>query len=336
MAHWELLPVLVTLICVSLWLAGCTLTNNSGLQSSPPMTTSADVATLTVQQRVAQVASPTTGFAVRVAVQPTLLPSPTPNIYLIEQNDTLLDIAITYDVSLELLRAANPSVDPRNLQIGQRIVIPPPEAVAEALLEDALRQPPAPLPLSAPACYPNTTQGVICLGALFNPLSDPVEQITLRVELLNAAGSAIGQQTVYLEQTYILPSQAAPYRASFANVNLNDVATISATLLTAATSNTLTNRFVPTVIESDSLTPQGRYAVIRATLHNTSEQPARPRVVAMLVDSGNQVYGYRVWEAIAVLAPNERLEIEIPILPVIQNAPPDLTYRLHVESRPAQ
>ncbi|MEX0326914.1 MAG: LysM peptidoglycan-binding domain-containing protein [Puniceicoccaceae bacterium] len=50
--------------------------------------------------------------------------APEEGVYLIQSGDTLSAIAKRFGVSLNALLAANPTVNPRALQIGQRIVIP--------------------------------------------------------------------------------------------------------------------------------------------------------------------------------------------------------------------
>lgn len=47
-------------------------------------------------------------------------------VHIIASGDTLSKVAAQYGVSLSALQAANPAVNPRALQIGQRIVIPQP------------------------------------------------------------------------------------------------------------------------------------------------------------------------------------------------------------------
>ncbi|GEM_PF-2414621 len=49
---------------------------------------------------------------------------PTGLLYGIRQGDTLFILGQRFDVTVQALQAANPSIDPRNLQIGQIICIP--------------------------------------------------------------------------------------------------------------------------------------------------------------------------------------------------------------------
>lgn len=58
---------------------------------------------------------------------PTISPSPTPEpvYYVVEPGDTLLEIALDYDTTVEVIMLANGLADPRALQIDQQLIIPP-------------------------------------------------------------------------------------------------------------------------------------------------------------------------------------------------------------------
>jgi hypothetical protein len=65
--------------------------------------------------------------AASASLTPTEIPAATPIIYTIKQNDTLLKIARAHGVTIEELRAANPSIkDPNKISVGQQITIPTP------------------------------------------------------------------------------------------------------------------------------------------------------------------------------------------------------------------
>jgi LysM repeat protein len=55
---------------------------------------------------------------------PTPTPTPTPVVYIVQSGDTLLGIALAFDVDADALAARNGIEDPRNLQTGQRLIIP--------------------------------------------------------------------------------------------------------------------------------------------------------------------------------------------------------------------
>lgn len=67
-----------------------------------------------------------TGEAVP-SLTPPPVPSPTaggPLVYTIQEGDTLMAIARTYNVTIEDLMAANGLVDPNTLHVGQTLIIP--------------------------------------------------------------------------------------------------------------------------------------------------------------------------------------------------------------------
>ncbi|NIM96104.1 MAG: LysM peptidoglycan-binding domain-containing protein [Anaerolineales bacterium] len=62
-------------------------------------------------------------------VTPTLPPSPTPHVYEVKPGDTLYDISLELDISMDALMAANGISNADALSVGQIIIIPPPEWV---------------------------------------------------------------------------------------------------------------------------------------------------------------------------------------------------------------
>jgi uncharacterized protein YkwD len=89
-----------------------------------------------------QIDDPTTlqiGQSLVIPVTATPSPSPTPRptrqttpkpiasltFHIIEAGDTLLEIALAHDTSVEALLTVNPMLNPTNLQIGQKLLIPP-------------------------------------------------------------------------------------------------------------------------------------------------------------------------------------------------------------------
>jgi LysM repeat protein len=77
-------------------------------------------------------ASPSDAVA-SASAEPTPVPVATPQIYTIKSGDALARIARRFGLTLEQLRAANPSIkDPNKIRVGDKIVIPtppPPEEV---------------------------------------------------------------------------------------------------------------------------------------------------------------------------------------------------------------
>lgn len=55
---------------------------------------------------------------------PSATPAPALETYTVQAGDTLNTIAARYATTADAIRAANPGVDPRGLQVGQQLAIP--------------------------------------------------------------------------------------------------------------------------------------------------------------------------------------------------------------------
>jgi len=59
-------------------------------------------------------------------INPVTAPAATPSDYAIASGDTFSSLALKFKVTTRAIEAANPGVDPKRLQVGQKIKIPPP------------------------------------------------------------------------------------------------------------------------------------------------------------------------------------------------------------------
>lgn len=78
-------------------------------------------------------ASPTRTPTATPTTTPTQTPTPTsaptpipPLVHQVQEGETLLAIAVTYDTTVEEIQALNPDVDPELIQVGQLLLIPVP------------------------------------------------------------------------------------------------------------------------------------------------------------------------------------------------------------------
>jgi murein DD-endopeptidase MepM/ murein hydrolase activator NlpD len=132
---------------------------------------------------------------------------------VIQAGDTLLNVAIQFDRTTEEIQAANGIVDPRFLQIGQKLIIPPPDEDPE--------DPPTPTP-TPPALvvsainFQETQQGALwCLGEVSNPGSEPLAEVVIEASLLDGAGVLLAREAAYTQLDVIQPKQAAPFAILF-------------------------------------------------------------------------------------------------------------------------
>jgi tetratricopeptide (TPR) repeat protein len=61
-----------------------------------------------------------------IPVRPTDTPAAISRTHIVKAGESPILIARKYGVKLEALKAANPTLDPRRLQVGQALIIPPP------------------------------------------------------------------------------------------------------------------------------------------------------------------------------------------------------------------
>ncbi|RPI78282.1 MAG: LysM domain-containing protein, partial [Chloroflexi bacterium] len=107
----------------------------------------------------------------------TPAPTATPFTHVIKKDDTMLGIALIYDVKLEELLASNPEIDPHFMTVGQTLVIPLQSA------DPAESAPPTPVPilLDAPVCYDTAEGGVWCFVTAVNEQENALENLSALV-----------------------------------------------------------------------------------------------------------------------------------------------------------
>jgi LysM repeat protein len=145
---------------------------------------------------------------------PTPTVTSTPVVHTIQTGESLLSIASQYGVSVAALQDANGILDPRLLQIGQQLVIPRPEEVAE----DAVGTPtPTPLPVAVENIYfsETTIGGVWVLGETVNTSGVPLEQVRVLVSLLDEDDQELAQADGMIALDLLDINERAPFAILF-------------------------------------------------------------------------------------------------------------------------
>jgi LysM repeat protein len=193
---------------VTLFLVGCgrlitpTPEIISNIETATPITTLTPTLQPTATPRIATpIASPT----------PTV--TPTPVIYTVQPGDTLLKIAIDFNQTTEAIQEANGLVDPRFLQIGQTLVIPPPKAEANT--------PPTPTPTPPPLTvtrinFQESAHGALwCLGTVENPGNEPLTEVVVEASLLDGAGVLLAREAAFTQLDVVQPGASIPFAILF-------------------------------------------------------------------------------------------------------------------------
>jgi LysM repeat protein len=191
-------------------LAGC------GRVITPVPEAAATPTSMAIVQRTRPTLTPRATSTPRLATPvatPTPTKTPTPVIYTIQPGDTLLKIAIEFGRSNEAIQEANGIIDPRYLQIGQPLIIPPPEVNPE----EPPTPTPTPLPLNVTAInFQQTRQGTLwCLGAIYNPGSVPLTEVVLEASLMDESGALLAREAAFTQLDVVLPEQSVPFAILF-------------------------------------------------------------------------------------------------------------------------
>lgn len=116
------------------------------------------------------------------------LPTPTPFIYTVVQNDTLFAIAARFNISLDALLAANAGVDARALSPGAQLIIPTGDEAAATAVPQIT---PAPARTSPVQCYSSPAGELRCFLLVTNDSSQVLENVTGIIQLLGTSGEVL-------------------------------------------------------------------------------------------------------------------------------------------------
>ncbi len=106
----------------------------------------------------------------------TPMPSPTPPFILhtVADNETLISIAATYDVTTEAILTANDIRDPTNLVVGDALLIPPSEGLRIPVVLHQIR--PEDTLLSIASLYGSSLKDILTANPDIDPDNLPVDQ----------------------------------------------------------------------------------------------------------------------------------------------------------------
>jgi LysM repeat protein len=174
--------------------------------------------------------SPSQARAGVTATLPATLPSPIAvgngviqnaggSTYTVKSGDTLAGIAARFGVSLEDLRAANPSVNASSLSVGQSIKLPsgtsPNPTPAADTPGPAPTDTPPPPPPDTPTPEPQPTNTPSSLGQTYIVQSGDIpvsiaEKFGITVEELLAANPGLDPRAMHAGDVLIIPPAATP------------------------------------------------------------------------------------------------------------------------------
>jgi hypothetical protein len=225
--------------------------------------------------------------------------SPTPLIYTVVANDTFFGIAVSFNVSLEALIAANPGLDPRALAPGTEIVIPTGSEVAQSTA----------LPNTTPVvsatekvdCYTSAANELWCFVLVENSGDDLLENVTGQVQILAADGSLLAQLEAVPPLDILPAHEQMPLVAYSENAPAGWTAA-QAQILTAFDLSSQNEIYLPiaSIDFQQTRTASDLAARIQGSV-TINGNPDLVWVLAVAYDSKDNVVGVRRWEGASEL-----------------------------------
>lgn len=240
------------------------------------------------------------------------LPTPTPFIYTVVENDTLTGIAFRYSVPLDDLITANPGLDPSFLTIGMTLTVPL-EGAEVSTLPTAT---PIPMNLQLPVCYRRPDQKLQCLVEVENPQPFAVENVALQVSLLSAEGDILGTLSAVPPLNWIPSGKSVVVSAVFPSTP-DQAFRPEASLLTVIPLEAESQRY----LEADIQVQEARFYLdaaqvqLQGTISLSAEQPEASIVwiLALAYDENDQIVGFRKWVGQESLAAEGMMDFEMSV-----------------------
>lgn len=276
---------------------------------------------------------PTATLAVPTATIPdTPTPSPTPITHVVQPGETLIAIAIQYDVSVAALQSANGIDSPESLQINQELIIPTGEESQSDSLELLLPTPtPVPFAVEGVALYEISVGSLWCLGEVVNSSEWSLENVQLRVTLHNAAGEELIGGDVSAALDLIPPGGRAPFGILFASPPENYDRFLVRPIRAEASSEAA-SRYAALEMDQVEASPVGPLFEVTGNVTNPAQHAVTlVMVVVTTYDAEGLVTAFRQAKLPDDLAPGGSAEFSISLMP--HNGVPD-SYHVAVQGRP--
>jgi LysM repeat protein len=227
-----------------------------------------------------------------IVILETPIPTSTLATHVIQAGDTLSELAETFKVSQDALRAANPDLNPNSMTIGQTIFIPDPSNPVAAVSTLT----PMPAPVTQAVCHPTADSGLWCFALVQNNTADVFENVSAQITLLDASGAAITSQIAYTPLDIIPPNASMPVYVFFPNTS-GDIRPQVQVLSALQSSG---NSHLPAVLNNTlaQIDWDGRSAQLSGQVYLPPESQAATQtwIAAVAYDRNGTVVGVRRWE----------------------------------------
>ncbi len=241
-------------------------------------------------------------------------PTPTPFVHIIQQGETLLEIAFRYGVQFDDIVLVNPQIDPNLLRIGEEIRIPGSDGEpVEILLPTPT---PIPVPIKALDCHESPSLAFICMVSITNNEEFMIAGVSAHITLHDRDGQILDNQIVYAPINQIPTGQEIPLIAIF-DRKPSGYSGFHVDLLSAVQVADLIDE-LPEIDVLDTRTiykAERRLAEVSGRLSIAAHESDEflVRVVGVVFDAKGEPIGMNVWEERINGASNEEIEYRFSI-----------------------
>jgi hypothetical protein len=175
---------------------------------------------------------------------------------------------------------------------------------------------PTPLPvmINPPRCYETPVGSLWCLGLVRNNLTVAVQQIVIRIYLVNAEGTALAELDTAAARLMLAPGETSPYGVLFNAIPEGVLGPVAVLISTYEA-----DKFYQSLEVHDvkSQPYNAGYRMTGTVLNTTSATIHEPSLVITLFDAAGQVTGFRQWRwpDEQILMPGASLPFDVEAIP---------------------
>ncbi|HRN51830.1 MAG TPA: LysM peptidoglycan-binding domain-containing protein [Anaerolineales bacterium] len=253
------------------------------------------VATPSAEAEITEYVQATATATLAQATDTFQLPTPTPHLYTVVQNDTLFGIAARFNITLEALMAANPGVNAQALSPGAQLLVPSGVGASTTPVPQIT---PVTTTVLDPVCYTSAAGELWCLVLVHNDTPQPLENVTGYVRLLDASGAELNTLEAVPPLNLLPPGEAMALVSYLPSVPAN-WATAQAEIASAFGVQEDASLYVPVLAVDFSWSPGQQNAKAARVVGQASlgTDAASVWVMAVAYDVTDNPVGVRRWES---------------------------------------
>jgi LysM repeat protein len=218
----------------------------------------------------------------------------TPIVYVVQKGDNLLEIAEQYDISVQALIDANGIADPRALQVGQTLIIPPDDA-SSVVKPPTVTPTPMPLRVVNLAFHYTPVGSLWCMGEVENERDEFLDLVQLRVSLYSVDGTLVDEAADFTAADVVPAHAKAPFAILFSHPPASGFAGYEVTVLSAEPITQWGRRHRALAVEQIDMQMSQGSLEVHGVVHNPSEADAiEVEVILTAYGQANEVVGVRL------------------------------------------